>query len=86
MVGYVAGAERGRWHLIRQRHVEEARAAHREHRARRAIEKPALRLHAIDPETGRSVCGYGDTVALSTAWFDTPTAYRCAECVWRMAT
>jgi hypothetical protein len=85
-VGYVAGAERGRWQEARRLRAEEALAARREHRPRRTIHPPVLRVHALDPDTGRSACGYRDTVALGTAWFDTPPANRCAECAWRLAT
>jgi hypothetical protein len=85
-VGWVAGAEQGRWRLVRQRRAEEALAAKREHRQRRTVHPPVLRVLALDPVTGRSACGYRDTLALGTAWFDTPVGNRCAECAWRLAT
>ena len=84
-VSWVAGAEQGRWRMARERRLEEAQAARREHRKRRPVKPPVLRVHALDPETGRSACGYRDTLPLTTDWFDTPTANRCAECVWRLA-
>lgn len=85
-MGWVAGAEQGRWRLARQRRIEEAQAARREHRRRRPVRPPALRVHALDPVTGRAACGFRDTLPLSTDWFETPPAYRCPECVWRLAT
>jgi hypothetical protein len=84
-VGWVAGAEQGRWRVARQRRFEEAQAARRQHRTRRTVKPPLLRVHALDPATGRSACGYRDTLALNTDWFETPVANRCAECVWRLA-
>jgi hypothetical protein len=57
----------------------------REHRRRRPIQSPVLLVHALDPVTGRSACGYRDTLALTTEWLDTPVANRCAECAWRLA-
>lgn len=81
----MAGAEPGRWRLIRQRGAEEALAARREHWARRPVALPTLRVHAIDPVTGDSACGYQGAVTLKTSWYETPVANRCPQCVWRMA-
>jgi hypothetical protein len=85
-MGYIAGADRSRWQAARQWRLGGSPLGRPRARRKRDFDFPDFRIHAVDPGTGESACGYDNTIRLSTSWEETPEWLRCAECVSRTET